>query len=133
MLRKYQKQAKNTDDEIQKFTKLAEVKDSEICCLNEELEALHDFREQAQVQFRKKFENAKIKVEENRAVIKRQDKLIVDLLQKHEVCMVNLAQTAELAQRRKKESNKLEMKMTEIQEARKSIGGRITKMEEGIT
>ena len=25
------------------------------------------------------------------------------------------------------------MKMTEIQEARKSIGGRITKMEEGIT
>ena len=44
MLRKYQKQAKNTVDEIQKFTKLAEVKDNEIACLNEELEALRDFR-----------------------------------------------------------------------------------------
>ena len=30
MLRKYQKQAKNTEDEIKKFTNLAEVKEHEI-------------------------------------------------------------------------------------------------------
>jgi hypothetical protein len=47
--------------------------------------------------------------------------------------MVTLEQTAELTQRRKKESNKLELKMSEICEARKSVGSRIHKMEEGIT
>jgi|DEB0MinimDraft_12_1074336.scaffolds.fasta_scaffold111117_1 hypothetical protein len=47
MLRKYQKQLKNTEDEIVKFTKLSAVKENEIICLNEELETLHDFRESA--------------------------------------------------------------------------------------
>lgn len=35
-------------------------------------------------------------------------------MQKHEVCMITFAQTADLTQRRKKESNNLEIKMKEI-------------------
>ena len=79
MLRKYQKQAKNTQEEIAKLHKLSEVKEHEILCLNEELEALTDFRRTAKDQFGAKFEQARVKIEENRAIIKRQDKLIVDL------------------------------------------------------
>lgn len=47
MLRKYQKALKNTEDEIQKFSKLADIKENEIVCLNEELQTLHEFREGA--------------------------------------------------------------------------------------
>lgn len=85
MLRKYQKAAKNTGDEIVKLHKLNEVKEHEILCLNEELEALGDFKRSAKEQFGKKFDNARVKIEENRAIIKRQDKLIVDLQQKNEL------------------------------------------------
>lgn len=53
-------------------------------------------------------------VEENRAIIKRQDKLTVDLQQKREVCSIKEAQIEEEVQKQKRVTTELEMKIKEI-------------------
>lgn len=93
---------------------------------------MFEFRDGAQAKFQKKFDAARIKVEENRAVIKRQDKLIVDLQQKNEVCQIAIAQTEELVQHRAKEASQLEMRLREIADERKGVAAGIGKMEVGI-
>jgi len=47
--------------------------------LNQELEVLHQVQAQEVENFERRFDNAVKTVEENRNIIKRQDKLIVDL------------------------------------------------------
>lgn len=64
------------------------VKDSEITSLNEELNALQDFRTTMALNHGKKTEQALKMIEENKGIIKRQNKLITDLNQKNEVLMV---------------------------------------------
>lgn len=62
------------------------VKASEISDLNQEIALLTEIQQNAESVFDDKFRNARRMVEENRAIIKRQDKLTVDLQQKNEVC-----------------------------------------------
>jgi hypothetical protein len=62
------------------------VKENELVSLNQELEVLHQVQAQEVENFERRFDNAVKTVEENRNIIKRQDKLIVDLQQKNEVC-----------------------------------------------
>jgi len=62
------------------------IKDNEITSLNQELIALNDMRANIDGKYQRKTDQAKKMIEENKAVIKRQDKLIVDLQQKNEVC-----------------------------------------------
>lgn len=79
MLRKYKRQQKNCLDEIDKLGKLDVVKAQEINDLNQDLALLTEIQQTAAAKFGDKFSNARRMLEENRAVIKRQDKLIVDL------------------------------------------------------
>jgi hypothetical protein len=86
MLKKYKRGQKNAKEEIEKLEKLDVVKANEIVELNQELALLHEFQCNSTEAFEQKFKNARVTVEENRIIIKRQDKLIVDLQQKNEVC-----------------------------------------------
>ena len=49
---------------------------------------------------------------ENKAVIKRQDKLIVDLQQKNEVCQIAIAQTEEEVLKRYNERTALQIRLS---------------------
>lgn len=49
---------------------------------------MNDFRSNMEMENSKKTEQATKMIEDNKAVIKRQDKLITDLNQKNEVCMI---------------------------------------------
>lgn len=88
MLRKYKRQQKNCLDEIDKLSKLDVIKAQEINDLNQDLALLTEIQQTAATKFGEKFNNARRMLEENRAVIKRQDKLIVDLNQKNALCEV---------------------------------------------
>lgn len=79
MLKKYKRQQKDTQDEIVKLNKLILLKDAEIVAVSEECSALRDFKAQKAAEGQVKMQNAAKMIEENQAVIKRQDKLIVDL------------------------------------------------------
>ena len=91
MLKRYKRQARNAQEEIDKLNNLILVKDNELTGLNEELHALNDVRATLESNYNRKTDQAKKMIDENKAVIKRQDKLIVDLQQKNEVCQIGIA------------------------------------------
>ena len=119
MLKRYKRQARNTQEEIDKLNQLLILKDSEISGLNEELHCLNDMRTNLTIKFGQKSEQAKKMIEENKAVIKRQDKLIVDLQQKNEVCQIGIAQTEEEVLKRYNERTALQVRLKELEDNRK--------------
>jgi len=60
-------------------------------------------------------------LEENKAVIKRQDKLIVDLQQKNEVCQIAIAQTEEEVHKQFRERSALQIRLKELEDNRKAL------------
>lgn len=79
MLKKYKRQQRDTQDEIEKLHKLILIKDAEITAVTEEVKSLKDFKNNMAADGKAKMQQAAKMIEENTAVIKRQDKLIVDL------------------------------------------------------
>ena len=132
MLKRYKRQARNAREEIDKLNNLLIVKDNEITGLNEELNALNNFREQMQNKYNDKTEKAKKMIEENKAVIKRQDKLIVDLQQKNEVCQIGIAQTEEEIHKRYNERTALQIRLKELEDNRKQLTENISTMNSKI-
>ena len=65
---------------------------------------------------------------ENKAVIKRQDKLIVDLQQKNEVCQIAIAQTEEEVLKRYNERTALQIRLKELEDNRKQLTANIETM-----
>lgn len=79
MLKKYKRQQRDTQDEIEKLHKLILIKDAEITAVTEEVKSLKGFKNNMAADGKAKMQQAAKMIEENTAVIKRQDKLIVDL------------------------------------------------------
>lgn len=69
------------------------IKDAEITTVTEEVRALKDFQANMQEDGKMKTQQALKMIEENKAVIKRQDKLIVDLHSKNQVCQYKILET----------------------------------------
>ena len=133
MLKRYKRQARNTQEEIDKLNQLILIKDNEITGLNEELHALNDVRENMAANNQRKSEQATRMLVENKAVIKRQDKLIVDLQQKNEVCQIAIAQTEEEVNKRFNERTALQIRLKELEDNRKTLNSNITTMNGKIT
>ena len=76
----------------------------------------------------RKSEQAKKMIEENKAVIKRQDKLIVDLQQKNEVCQIGIAQTEQEVLKRYNERTALQIRLKELEDNRKQLSTNIDVM-----
>ena len=128
MLKRYKRQARNTQEEIDKLNQLMIVKDNEITGLNQELSALNDMRQNMDEKYRRKSDQAKKMIEENKAVIKRQDKLIVDLQQKNEVCQIGIAQTEQEVLKRYNERTALQVRLKELEDNRKQLAENIDVM-----
>ena len=104
------------------------VKDIEITNLNMDLSSLTDFRNGMDEQNGKKVDYAHKMIEENKAIIKRQDKLIVDLQQKNEVCQITIAQTEDDVQKKHNERTALQVRLKELEDHRKDYDGNINLM-----
>jgi len=119
MLKRYKRRQRDTQDEIVKLGDLILLKDSEIVAVTEDVKALKDFKADLTEQGKQRVLNANKMIEENTAVIKRQDKLIVDLHQKNQVCQYKILETQEERTRKQKETNALETKLVEIEDRRR--------------
>ena len=128
MLKRYKRQARNAQEEIDKLNQLIILKDNEITGLNQELHALNDYRNNMESNAAKRTDQAKKKIDENKAVIKRQDKLIVDLQQKNEVCQIGIAQTEEEVLKRFNERTALQVRLKELDDNRKTLSANISNM-----
>ena len=129
MLKNYKRQARNAREEIDKLSKLMILKDNEMVGLEEELHALSDVRANMATNNVRRGEQGKKKQEENKAVIKRQDKLIVDLQQKNEVCQIAIAQTEEEVLKRFNERTALQIRLKELEDNRKQLSSGIDTMQ----
>ena len=128
MLKRYKRQARNTQEEIDKLQSLMIFKDNEITGLNQEITALSDMRVNMDTKYKRKSEQAKKMIDENKAVIKRQDKLIVDLQQKNEVCQIGIAQTEQEVLKRYNERTALQVRLKELEDNRKQLSTNIDVM-----
>ena len=104
------------------------MKDNEITNLNMDLSSLTDFRNGMDERSQKEVSRALQMIEENKAVIKRQDKLIVDLQQKNEVCQVTIAQTEEQVLKKHNERTALQVRLNELEGLRRDYDSNINLM-----
>ena len=85
MLNSYKTKEANAAEEIHKLKQLEIIKDDEITGLDIELQSLKDFQSKVQGNQEEKIAIYKNDISVNSKIIRRQDKLIVDLQQKNEV------------------------------------------------
>lgn len=85
MLNLYREKEANSGEEIEKLQKLAIIKNEEIANLDVEIQSLTDFMNSVEQKQQEKIALFKQEIEENAKVIRRSDKLLVDLQQKNEV------------------------------------------------
>ena len=78
MMKQFKEKEANSREEIDKLQQLQAHKDEEIATLDVELTSLTDFLEKVRRDQGDKIQNCKLEIEENKKIIKRQDKLIVD-------------------------------------------------------
>jgi len=85
MMKQFKEKEANTREEVDKLTQLTAIKDDELNNLDIELRSLNDFMNSVRQNQGDKILMYKQQIEENKIVIKRQDKLIVDLQQRNEL------------------------------------------------
>lgn len=79
MMNQFKERELNTVDEISKLKQLTVIKDDELTNLDIEIRGLSDFLDQMNMQQNNKINSYKQQLEDNKKIIRRQDKLIVDL------------------------------------------------------
>lgn len=114
MMKNFKTREKNTMEEIKKLNELLAIKNNEISNCDVEIRSYTDFLDNYNMQMGEKIDNFKSEIEGNRQVIKRQDKLIVDLQQRNEVQDTTINETRQKVQDRDKQIVKLELKKNEL-------------------
>lgn len=132
MLVKYKRQIRATEGEIVKLGELGKVKDAEIQDLQCEIEQLHEQREDNKIKNGQIFQRAMHDNEQNQAIIKRQDKLLVDLHQKNELCQITIADNEERVQQQQREINRLDMTLRETIDKRLAVAKQVDHMRDQI-
>lgn len=79
MMKQYKEKEQCTTEEIQKLSQLSLIKDDEISTIDIEIKSLTDFLTNVTRQQNDKIDLYKQQIEDNKKVIRRQDKMIVDL------------------------------------------------------
>jgi len=126
-------QEANSSDEIAKLTQLNLIKDDEIINLDIELKSLRDFMQNVESAQNDKIDAFRAEIESNQKIIRRTDKLIVDLQQKNELSQNAVHMAQEEAVRKNDQKEKLEMKMKEVSDQRDFFHEQIGSMENKIS
>ena len=114
MMKNFKTREKNTMEEIEKLRQLLEIKNNEINNCDVEIQSFNDFLDNYNRQQGNKINEYKSEIEENRHIIKRQDKLIVDLQQRNEVQDTAINDTRKRVMEREKAIVKLQLKNNEL-------------------
>ena len=85
MMKKQKEKEATGKDEIEKLSQLTTIKDDELVNIDIELGSLNDFLNSVRHNQMNKIQLYKEQIEDNKKVIRRQDKLIVDLQQRNEM------------------------------------------------
>lgn len=133
MLRLYKTKKQAAADEIERLGKVCLLKESEILDLNENITSLKTYSSEFKGKAEEEIAHAKNCMAENLAVIKRQDKLIVDLMQQNQVTDIQILKIREDCQKRTRETATLDIKNREMQEKRDIMESQFDTMKDKIT
>jgi len=100
--------------------------------LDIELKSLNDFMNSVRQNQGDKIIMYKQQIEDNKIVIKRQDKLIVDLQQRNELSQNAVVVTQDQVMAQNKEKDLLQIKMAELNDQRTYFHGSISSLKERI-
>ena len=114
MMKNFKTREKNTMEEIEKMKNLLAIKNNDIATVDVEIQSYNDFLDNYNRDQGQKIASYKSEIEQNRFVIKRQDKLIVDLQQRNYVQDTHINDTRKKVQDREKQIVKLQLKNNEL-------------------
>lgn len=118
MMKQFRENELNTRDEIDKLGKLTLLKDNEVAELDVEIRSLNDFLDKMRDTQFEKILMFKKEIEKNQKIIRRQDKLIVDLQQRNELSQNVVTVTQEQIAQKDRVRTKMEVKMKELSDQR---------------
>ena len=132
MMKQYKEKEQCTTEEIQKLSQLSLIKDDEISTIDIEIKSLTDFLTNVTRQQNDKIDLYKQQIEDNKKVIRRQDKMIVDLQQKNDLSQNEVANTQEQVSIQVNKKDKLELRLREMTDQRQTFVDQISTYEDKI-
>ena len=132
MMKQFKEREANSIEEIEKLNQLTIIKDDELTNLDIEIKSLNDFLINVTRQQNDKITMYKDQIEENKKIIRRQDKMIVDLQQKNELSQNEVATTQDQVSLQVNKKDKLELRLREMGDQRNTFQSTITNLEQKI-
>lgn len=132
LLESYKLKQQQTQKEIKKLSQLIVLKDNEITGLDEDIRDLQSYLSTAKDKLEAKTQDLLKVLEENKRVIRRQDKQIVDLQQRNEVSQSSIIESNYQATRKSKEKEALQLRIKELDGKRSSLHESIANIESKI-
>lgn len=133
MLHNYKVKEEQTHEEILRLRQLVLVKDDEIQGLDTDIDELTDYISTAKENLDNKINDAVNDIEANNKVIRRQDKLIVDLQQKNEIAQSKIDQTTGDKKTKEGERNAMRIKAAELGHKKADLLDTIQDLERKVT
>ena len=132
LLQGYKIKEQETAREIKKMKQLIVLKDDELVRLDQDINQLTHYLGTAKGKLEEDIQGLLKILEENRRIIRKQDKHIVDLQQRNEVSQTSIVETNLEAARKDKEKSAIQLKLKELEGKRNTLNESITNIEEKI-
>ncbi len=132
LLQGYKIKEQETAREIKKMKQLIVLKDDELVGLDQDINQLTHYLGTAKGKLEEDIQGLLKILEENRRIIRKQDKHIVDLQQRNEVSQTSIVETNLEAARKDKEKSAIQLKLKELEGKRNTLNESITNIEEKI-
>ena len=132
LLQGYKIKEQETAREIKKMKQLIVLKDDELVSLDQDINQLTHYLGTAKDKLEEDIQGLLNILEENRRIIRKQDKHIVDLQQRNEVSQTSIVETNLEAARKDKEKSAIQLKLKELEGKRNTLNESITNIESKI-
>lgn len=132
LLQGYKIKEQETAREIKKMKQLIVLKDDELVSLDQDINQLTHYLGTAKDKLEDDIQGLLKILEENRRIIRKQDKHIVDLQQRNEVSQTSIVETNLEAARKGKEKSVIQLKLKELEGKRNTLNESITNIEDKI-
>lgn len=132
LLQGYKIKEQETAREIKKMKQLIVLKDDELVSLDQDINQLTHYLGTAKDKLEVDIQGLLKVLEENRRIIRKQDKHIVDLQQRNEVSQTSIVETNLEAAKKGKEKSVIQLKLKELEGKRNTLNESITNIESKI-
>lgn len=129
LLESYKIKQVQTGQEIKKLKQLIVLKDDEVVALEQDINELQSYLATAKDKLDVKIHDLLKILEENKRVIRKQDKHIVDLQQRNEISQTSIVETNQEATKKEKEKKAIQLKLKELDGKRTSLNESIVGIE----